>query len=272
MQNDDIRSSRGQNIMIAVLLVMTAICGLLLVRNSRPVYAEPARTEPAVTATTAASGTAAVTAAAKQTAETTAVTEPDDSARCLEFLTEKLIPDYGLADDSGVLSCSEQTGIAGACLFDMPQHGTMEMLVIRLETLDTDHAAAPVFDWYTCTNGTVTLTDSFSCKMPWSDIAVRYSNQMIFVSACDIPLDENAENRKYAELTVSMQDSDMQTMNIEQEYGNVNRPAAQYGKDAVLLLTVEPDRTQTPGSLSERRYLLTDYTGMRELLTKAEKN
>lgn len=257
--------------MIAVLLVMTAICGMLLVRNSRPVYAKPAPSEPAVTGTTAVPGTAAAAAAVQQTAGTTAVTDPDDSARYLEFLTEKLIPEYGLADDSGVLSCSEQTGIAGAYLADFSRRGADDLLVIRLETLDGDHAAAPVFDWYTLTDGTVTLTDSFSCKMPWSDIAVRYSDQMLYVSACDIPLDENAENRKYAELSIRMQDGDMQTADMEQEYGNANRPAAPYNADAVLLLTVEPDRTQTPGSLSERQYLLTDYTGMRELLTKTEK-
>ena len=252
--------------MIAALLVMVAVCGLLLYRNSRPAYAEPAEKPPAVTETTAVTGTAAVTTAARQTAPVTTVTEPDDRARWIEYISEELLPDQCLADDSAVLSCAEQTGIAGAYLADLRGTGTDDLLVIRLETLDADHAAAPVFDWYAQTDSGVTRIDSFSCKMPWSDIAVRYSGQKLYISACDIPLNETAENRKYTELTISMQDGDMQTAGMEHAYGNANRPPVQYPADAVLLLTVEPDRTQTPGTPAERQYLLTDYTGLRELL------
>ena len=267
LQNETNRAGKDQLILIAMLLAMVTVCGLLLYHNSRPVHAIPAETAPAVTQTTAAAAvtTAAVTSVPQATT-TAAETEPSDCSLYLQFLSEPLIPAYGMADDSAVCTCEEQTGVAGAYLADLRGTGRDDLLVIRMETLDAAHAAAPVFEWYAAEGGTVTLLDSFSCKMPWSEIAVRYGSNALYVSACEIPLDENAENRKYSELTISMQDADFQTTSLEQDYGNANRPAAQYPADAVLLLTVEPDRTQTPGTPDARRYLLTDYTGIRRLL------
>ena len=266
MQNEMNRAGKDQLIMIAVLLAMVTVCGILLYHNSRPVHAEPAETAPAVTGTTEAAVTTAASVAPAQTSTTPAETASDDCSLYLQYLTETLIPAYGTAEDAAVCACTEQTGVAGAYLADLRGTGKDDLLVIRLETLNADHAAAPVFEWYGIADGAVTLLDSFSCKMPWSEIAVRYAGNTLYVSACDIPLNENAENRKYCELTISMENSDLQTTALDQDYGNANRPAAQYPADAVLLLTVEPDRTQAPDALSARRYLLTDYTGIRRML------
>ena len=272
MQNEQSGSGREQIIMIAVLLIMSAVCGLLLYRSNRPVPVHHAASPAVSVATEPAAGTEAQTSSAPRTTTAAAVTEPDDRSVCLAYLSDELIPACGLADDSAPGACSAQNGIAGAYFADFRGCGTDDMLVIRLETLDPGHAAAPVFEWYAVQDGTVTLLDSFSCKMPWSDIAVRYSDRTLYVSGCDIPLNENAENRKYAELTVRMQDGDMQTAGLEQDYGNADRPAAPYPENAALLLTVEPDRTQTPAAEADRRYLLTDYTGLRESLPKKSLN
>ena len=266
--NENTQGAARQNAVIAVLLIMVAICGILLYRNSHAaaVY-KPEKPSAAVTevyVTTAAAETGTVTSA--RTTAPAAASETDADADYLHYLTDRLIPEYGLADDSAAVSCTEQTGIAGAYLADLRGTGQEDLLVIRLELIDADHAAAPVFEWYTMQDGSVTLLDSFSCKMPWSEIAVRYSQQTLYVSACDCAIPDKPESRKYAELTVGMQNSDMQTENMEQEYGEENRPAAQYPEDAVLLLTVEADRTQTPERTADRRYLLSDYTGLRELL------
>ncbi|MBP0966226.1 MAG: hypothetical protein J5722_01205 [Oscillospiraceae bacterium] len=268
MQKENTRSSAGQNAVIIALVIMTAAAGFLLYRNSRPAAAAPAEPVPAASETTTATegaSTAAVTGA--ETTVTTAVTEADARSLYLEYLTDTLIPKYGLADDSGVLACTAQTGVAGAYLADLSRRGEDDLLVIRLEMLDTEHAAAPVFEWYTLTDSTVTLLDSFSGKMPWTDLAVRYGQQNLYISACERTLNDTPDTRKYTELTVSMQTADLQTENMEQEYGEDNRPAAQYPADAALLLTVESDRTQTPVTADARRYLLSDYTGLREMLS-----
>ena len=266
--NENTRSTAGQNAVIAVLLILVAVCGILLYRSNHPAAVYTPEKPPA--AVTEASVTAAVaetgTLTATQTTKAAAESEPDADADYLHFLTDKLIPEYGLADDSAAVGCTEQTGIAGAYLADLRGTGEEDLLVIRLEQIDADHAAAPVFEWYTMQDGSAVLLDSFSCKMPWSEIAVRYNQQTLYVSACDRALPDTPESRKYAELTIGMQDADLQTANMEQEYGEANRPAAQYPEDAVLLLTVESDRTQTPAHTADRRYLLSDYTGLRELL------
>ncbi|MBR5723492.1 MAG: hypothetical protein IKX57_07645 [Oscillospiraceae bacterium] len=269
MQKTDSRSDRGQSAVIAALLIMVVTAGFLLYRNSRPAAAapaEPVQAETETTTVTEGASTAAVTGT--ETTVTTAVTEAEPRSLYLEYLTGTLIPKYGLADDSGVLACTAQTGVAGAYLADLSSRGEDDLLVIRLETLDTDHAAAPVFEWYTLTDGTVTLLDSFSCKMPWTDLAVRYAQQSLFISACDRALNDTPESREYTELTVSVQNADLQTADMVKHDGEDNRPAAKYPADAALLLTVESDRTQTLDAAAARRYLLSDYTGLREMLLR----
>ena len=66
-----------------------------------------------------------------------------------------------------------------------------------------------------------------------------------------------------------MQNGDLQTLNMEQDYGEQNRPKSAAPADAALLLTVEPDRALLDDALPARTYLLCDYTGMRELLAQS---
>lgn len=273
MQTNENHDSAAKIVLLVILLVIAGALGALLLHNRHAAPTVPEAQQPAAETTLLPAQTAVTTGAATtaETVTTTAVTELTPRAQLLQYLQTELLGESDPADDSAAKNTGSLTGIAGAYIADFRNTGTEDLLVIRLEILDESHAPAPVFDWYALQNGTVALLDSFSCKMPWSELALRYSQQTLYVSACDIPQDDaqHADSRKYTEITIGMQNGDLQTLNMEQDYGEQNRPKSAAPADAALLLTVEPDRALLDGALPARTYLLCDYTGMRELLAQS---
>lgn len=252
-----LRGSALQCAAIAVLTLLVCAGGFLLLKSGNPAPAHTAANTPeSGTTVSAVSGTVPVSAesAFADTGTTAAVLLPH--AVFQQQLYEVLIPEYGLANDTGCLPCTEQTGIACVYFADFQERGADDMLVIRLELLDQEHAAAPVFEWYTEQNDAVVLLDTFECKMPWSDIAVRYSNRHLYVSGCLLPDDFGTAARKYSEISIRMDQQDMTTEDMQQEYYEAGAPVHPYPEDALLLLTIEADRTAPD---APRRYLLCNY-------------
>ena len=252
-----LRGSALQSAAIALLTLLVCAGGFLLMKSGRTTPAYPADNAAEIgTTASSVSGTATEPAesALAVTVTTAAGTLPH--AAFQQQLYEVLIPEYGLADDTGCLPCTEQTGIACVYYADLQERGADDMLVIRLELLDQEHAAAPVFEWYTEQDGAAVLLDSFECKMPWSDIAVRYSDRHLYVSGCLLPDNFGTVGRKYSEISIRMEQQDMTTEDMQQEYYENGAPAHPYPEDALLLLTVEADRTDAN---LPRRYLLCSY-------------
>ena len=254
-----LRGSALQSAAIAVLTLLVCAGGFMLLKSgsTAPEQAPP---ESAANGTTvsAVSGTEpdSTGSAPAETVTTAAAMSPH--AILQQHLDEVLVPEYGLADDSEALPCTEHTGIACVYFADLQERGEDDMLVIRLELLDQEHAAAPVFEWYTEQDGAAVLVDTFECKMPWSDIAVRYSNRHLYVSGCLLPDDFGTVGRKYSEIAIRMEQRDMTTEDMQQEYYENGAPAHPYPEDALLLMTLEADRTNTN---APRRYLLCNYCG-----------
>ncbi|MCR4758683.1 MAG: hypothetical protein K5705_00150 [Oscillospiraceae bacterium] len=252
-----LRGSALQSAAIAVLTLLVCAGGFLLLKSgdTGSEHSAPGAAETGTTVS-AVSGTAANPADSVPAETVTTAAALSPHAVFQQQLDEVLIPEYGLADDSECLPCTEQTGIACVYFADFQERGKDDMLVIRLELLDQEHAAAPVFEWYTEQDGAAVLVDTFECKMPWSDIAVRYSDRHLYVSGCLLPDDFGTAGRKYSEISIRMEQRDMTTEDMQQEYYENGAPAHPYPQDALLLMTVETDRTNAN---APRRYLLCNY-------------
>lgn len=267
-------SAQRSNALLSVIVVLLAlICaaGAVLLWRREPAAvseAEPlsiTTSAAAETAQTAAQTTVTTVTTAAQTtvasaAETTAPAEtapPTAEELYAQYITETLIPKYGLAAE-GIASPDAQTGIAAALVCDFLGKGTEDLLVIRLDALDGVCASVPVLMWYTLYEGKPVQADTFESKLPWTGYCIRCAEQTVYISGEYLDAALRPESWKRTEIAVLMQENrDMVLMDMEQG-GAADAPEPAYPAEAALLLEMLPD----PAAEDGRGYLLYDYTSV----------
>ena len=253
--------------LIAVAVPLTLICtigGVLLLSGWQPAsnQTDSASHSPQDTVTTATTAPQTTVSSAELKSESTPVTTapPDPHALYYAYLENELLPEAGSADTSGAVPCSAHCGIAGVFFDDLRDTGTDDMVVIRLDAAGSSSAALPVLLWYGETDRKVTLLDPFEVKPQWSAYCIRRAGRDLFLSGEYLGENADAEACRFTEIQLTFQPEPDLTM-LNMEIGTaLERPAPFYPESAELLLEMQLDTAQPIAPLTDRRYLLRNYT------------
>ena len=247
-------------LVIVILLALFCSAGGILLYFWQP--APAGQTQSAYTMPepeTTAAVTTTQTTAPETTSETVVTTEPDPHAPYLDYLENTLMPEYGSADSSAALPCSEQSGIAGVFFDDLRDTGSDDMVVIRLDVTYADCAALPVLLWYGESDGEVTLLDTFEVKPQCSAYCIRRADKALYLSGEYLGNADDPDTWQCMEIALSFRpDPDLTMENMKQDIA-ASRPAVLYPDDAELLLEMQLDTAQPLTPLTDRRYLLRSY-------------
>ena len=225
-----------------------------------PAVHEPAEFSAPETETAAILTTATASEAPRTTTTAVTTTAPDPHAAYLSYLEKTLVPEFGCADTSGPVTCSAHSGIAGVFFDDLRGSGTDDMVVIRLDITDGTTAALPVLLWYGDEDGEITLLDTFEIKPQWSAYCIRYADKSLYLSGEFLGDQGDPEVWRFTEMQLDfLPEPDLMLQNMEQETAE-KRPEPMYPENAVLLLEMQLDTAQPISPLTERQYLLRNYT------------
>lgn len=250
--------------LLAVTILLALLCilgGILLLSGWQPDTAQADfAAQTSTTASTSAPHTT-VSATETQSETTTATTTvPDPHALYYDYLETVLLPEFGSADTSGAVPCSSHSGIAGVLFDDLRDTGMDDMVVICLESTVNSRAALPVLRWYGEADSGVTLLDTFEVKPQWSAYCIRRDGKDLYLSGEYLDENANAETCRFTEIQLTFQPEPDLTM-LNMEVGTAaERPVPLYPETAELLLEMQLDTAQPISPLTERRYLLRNYT------------
>lgn len=256
---------KGNLPLLIVVIFLAIICAagawaLFSGSSLTPAVQEPADYSAPEAEITTVLTTTTATEALPTTTTAVTTTAPDPHAAYLSYLEKTLVPEFGCADTTGPVTCSAHSGIAGVFFDDLRGNGADDMVVIRLDPTDGTTAALPVLLWYGDENGDITLLDTFEIKPQWSAYCIRYADKSLYLSGEFLGDQGDAAVWRFTEMHLNfLPEPDLMLQNMEQETAE-ERPTPMYPADAALLLEMQLDTAQPISPLTERQYLLRNYT------------
>ena len=260
MSGEQTRSNTPLLIAVIVLALICAAGGILLLTGPQPEPEQPESEAEVLPETTASAVQTTASAVPEPLQTTVTAVTADPHAFYRLYLDGALLPEYGRADTAAAVPCSAHSGIAGAFFADLRDTGTDDMVVIRLDVTDGGRAALPVLLWYGTEADEVTLLDTFEVKPQWSSYCIRRAEKSLYLSGEYLGESGDADTLRFTEIALSFNPApDLTMLNMEQGTAD-DRPAPMYPESAELLLEMQLDTAQPISPLTERLYILRDYT------------
>lgn len=206
---------------------------------------------------------------AKTEAKTTTTTavEKKPEELYLEYVSNVLVPKYGLAQRSGEYVAEDGKGVASAMIRDFNNSGEAEMLVIRLEPYNSMYAVYPIVELYGIKNQTVTLISEVACQYAMSEWYIVNVGSFIYLHAVQEDVNASIEDVRIDEIEIDATRHSVMIVRDAYTTGSKSGPEKSYSMNNADWVCEVTNRVADESRSNEGRfYTMTDHSGLVDVI------